>query len=301
MQSARFKAIIALIIANIIWGGASPIFKWSLTNIPPFTLAFWRFGLAALLLFPFIAKDFLKVERADIPKVLLFGLSGVTFNITFFFLGLRLSPSINAAIISTTQPIILLVIGALLLREKIEPHELLGTLVSFAGILMIILLPFLSNGFKGEIMALGNLFFVLATLGAVGQAFFGKKLFLKYPTLPMTFWSFTIGALSFLPFFLWENSGGSLWLSNLALPGYFGIIYGAFLSSALAYSLYDWGLSKIEASETGIFTYLMPVTATVLAVTFFNEKITSQFFWGAILIVLGITVAQMHLHKTSKT
>lgn len=296
----RNKAIIALVIANVIWGGASPIFKWSLTNIPPFTLAFWRFGLASLLLFPFVLKNFLKVKRSDLLKVFLFGLSGVTFNITFFFLGLELSPSINSAIIGTTQPIMLLLIGALFLKEKIETHELLGTLISFAGILTIIILPFLANGFKGEIMALGNLFFVLATLGAVGQAYFGKKLFVKYETLPMTFWSFAIGTVSFLPFFVWENSNGSIWLSQLALPGFFGVIYGAFLSSALAYSLYDWGLSKIEASEAGIFTYLMPVTATALAVTFFGEKITSQFVWGAILIILGISVAQIHLHKKSQ-
>lgn len=293
----RLKATLALILANVIWGAASPLFKWSLENIPPFTLAFLRFSLASFLLLPFISKDIFRLKRTDMPQIILFALSGITINITFFFWGLKLAPSVNAAFISTTQPLILLLLGAFLLQEKVEPHEVFGTIVSFTGVLLIILIPLMTSGLQGETVVLGNLFFVLATLGAVGQAYFGKKLFATNKSLPITFWSFTIGAFTFLPFFLWEQTTNPSWVMELGTPGIVGIFYGAIFSSALAYSFYDWGLSKIEASETGIFSYLMPITSVLVAILFFGEKLSRQFGIAAFLIILGITVAQIRLHK----
>src|SRR3989337_1766625 len=89
------KAILALILANIIWGATPPIFKWSLTNIEPFTLAFLRFFIGALILFPLISGS-LEIKRRDWGKLLLLSLFGITINISFFFLGLERAPSINA-------------------------------------------------------------------------------------------------------------------------------------------------------------------------------------------------------------
>jgi drug/metabolite transporter (DMT)-like permease len=57
LSDKRKLAIIALIISNTIWGAASPIFKWSLQNVHPFTLAYLRFALAVFVLFPFVYKD----------------------------------------------------------------------------------------------------------------------------------------------------------------------------------------------------------------------------------------------------
>ncbi|MFH0863944.1 MAG: EamA family transporter [Candidatus Gottesmanbacteria bacterium] len=296
-MSARKKAILALIIANIIWGGASPIFKWGLTNIAPFTLAFIRFAGAAIIILPFTYKKIFNINKQYINKIILFGFLGVTLNISFFFAGLKLSPSINASIIAATEPLILLLIGAFLLKENVERHEIVGTLISLFGVFTIILLPILSNGLSGELMALGNFFFIIAALGAVGQAFFGKQLFKYNDTLPITFWSFLIGAVSFLPVFIIELIDNPLWYQHLDKPGLTAIFYGIFFSSALAYFLYDWGLSKIEASETGIFTYIMPITALLIAVPFFGEKITWQFILGTLFIVTGIIIAQIHLHK----
>lgn len=301
-MSSRYKAIIALIIANVVWGAASPIFKWSLTNISPFTLAFLRFSLAAIILFPFVYQKFPQIKREDFFKIFLFGFSGVTLNIAFFFWGLKLAPSINAAVIATLQPLLLLLLGAFFLKENVQLIEVLGTLVSFAGVLIIILFPLLTDGFQAQITLWGNFLLLIATLGAVGQAFFGKQLFRKFSSLPLTFLAFFIGAISFFPLCLyewWHNPG---WLGNLQIPGLVGIIYGVILSSTIAYSLYDWALSQIEASETGIFTYLMPITAILIAVPVFGEKITLPFIIGSIFVILGILLTERRvsyrpLHK----
>lgn len=294
-NSARLKPLLAIALASIIWGAASPIFKWSLTNIPPFTLAFLRFSLAALILYPFLQKKFYPLEKRDFTQVFLFGFSGITLNISAFFLGLRLAPSINASIIGTIQPLILLTLGAFYLKEKVEKMEIAGTLISLIGILIIILSPFLTDSQAAEISFLGNLFFILAMLGAVGQTIVGKKLFNKYPDpLPITFYAFIVGAFSFFPLFIIEYLKNPGWLGNLDLAGGFGIFYGVVFSSLLAYVFYDYGLSKIEASETGVFNYLMPITAVLIAVPFFGEKLTIPFILGCILVILGIFLTERH-------
>jgi len=78
--------ILALIITNLIWGAASPIFKFALQNIPPFTLAFIRFFSAGLIFIPFVFIYRQKVSWLDQIKILWIGFFGVTINIAFFFM-----------------------------------------------------------------------------------------------------------------------------------------------------------------------------------------------------------------------
>ena len=286
--STRQKAILALIVTNIIWGGASPIFKYSLQNIPPFTLAFLRFEIAALLLLPFVYKEFKNThnEKENIKDIILFSLSGVTFNIIFFFLGLKLTESINAPIISSSGPIFIIIFSLIFLKEKFEKKEFIGSVISFSGILLIVIQPLFQKGFDGSI--LGNIFLLLATLGAVGQTLIGRKLTQKYPPLPLTFISFVIGSLTFIPFAATEVGH----LPPLDLRGIVGIVYGAIFSSALAYSLFAWGLSKMEASEAGLFTYVDPIVAIAIAYPLLGEKPTIFFAFGAIMVFAGIFIAE---------
>jgi len=86
--------VLALIIANIIWGMASPIFKFALTNIPPFTLAFIRFFFAGLIFLPLALNKWQKLTTRQWLEILLIGFFGITINISFFFLGVVKTESI---------------------------------------------------------------------------------------------------------------------------------------------------------------------------------------------------------------
>lgn len=301
--SVRSKAIAALIIANLIWGAASPVFKWSLTSISPFILAFLRFFFASLILFPFALKELKQIKLELLPKITIFTLLGITFNISFYFLGLKLAPATNAAIIASIQPFILVIFGAWLLKEKITRREMAAAIISFLGILIIIVTPLLGDGAQAEMFLIGNIFFLLATIGAIGNALVGKKILDKDNLLAVTFASFAIGALTFLPFALYEHLQNPMWYLNLGVSGYVGIVYGAVFSSAIAYWLYMIGLNGMEASETGIFGYLMPLSAVIIGVLFFEESITPSFVLGSCLIVLGLVLQELGafrslLHKS---
>ena len=297
-SSNRRQAIIALIIANLIWGAASPVFKWSLTTIPPFILAFLRFFIASLLILPFAYKELKQIKLQLLPKLIIFTFLGITFNISFFFLGLKLAPSINAAIIASIQPFILVIIGAWFLRENITRREMTAALISFLGILIIIIAPLIGDGYKAEMFLIGNLFFLLATLGAIGNTIVGKIILNKNNLLGITLISFLIGALTFLPFALYEHFQNPQWYLNIGVSGYVGIVYGAVFASALAYHLYMVGLNGMEASETGIFGYLMPLAAVIIGVLFFSEAITLSFIAGSGLIIVGLILQEMSFFRS---
>lgn len=292
--SSKQKAVIALIIANTIWGAASPIFKWSLQDIPLFTLAYLRFFIASLILFPFAIKRNLKIAPKHFPHLVALTLCGITLNITFFFMGLNLAPSINAPIIASSGPIILILASIFILKEHPSRKTIVGTLVSLIGVFVIIGRPLFEEGFNIDAFW-GNMFFLIATIGAVGHTIINKEIADKYSSLVITFYSFLLGSLTFLPFFVyetWQNGG----LVQLDIRGSIGLIFGIFLSSTLAYSLFHWSMSRISASEVGIFTYIDPVVATVIAIPLLGEVVTPLFIIGSFFVFAGIFVAEGRLH-----
>lgn len=287
-MSNRKKAAIALIIANVIWGASAPIFKWALNNISPFTLAFFRFGLSSIIIFPLVFKN-LTIQKEDLGKVLLLAVVGIGIHISSYLFGLTLTPSINAPIIASSGPVFLIIASIFFLHEKPKKRVILGTLISLFGVLIIIIRPFLEHGFAGSFF--GNLLILLAVLTSVLYVIISKQLLKKYSPTLITFWSFLIGAFTFLPFFLHELKGSNI-LFTIDYRGTIGILYGVLLCSTGAYLLYQWGIAKIKAQEIGIFTYLDPIAALAVAIPLLGEVITPIYVFGSIFVFSGIFVAQ---------
>lgn len=290
--SKKQQAILGLILANIIWGAASPIFKWSLTNIAPFTLAYLRFLIASLIFLIFY-KKFLPIEKKDWIKVVLIGITGVFLNITFFFFGLKTSSAINAPIIATAGPIFVLTGAVLFLKEHPRPRLILGLIIALIGVITIVIQPILIQGTDASFW--GNLLFILATLAAVSHTLFAKEPLKKYGAQTITFWTFFIGSVSFFPFAFWEWQANPDWLLQIDIRGAIGILFGAFLSSALAYFLWHRGLEVLETSETQVFVYLDPVAAIILAWFLLGETPTFIYLFGSALVFLGIWTAERRI------
>lgn len=278
---------LSIAAACLIWGAASPIFKWSLTNIPVFTLAYFRFSIAALLLLPFV-KNKLHIEKKDIPTVFFIGLTGITLNISFFFWGLEKTSSINSSIIIASEPLFIILFSIIFLKERPKKKLWLGILLSVIGFLIII-----EKSLKGTNNGtlLGDLFILFATLAYVTQTIISKKIFEKYEAITITFWSFLVGTITFLPPFMYEALKPH-WLENLNVQGIIGIAFGAFLSSAAAYFLYNWGIKQIEISKSAVFNYLNPVSGIIIAIPLLGEKITPSFLVGALLVFIGVYITQ---------
>lgn len=293
LKNNHFRtAVLALIVANIIWGAAPPIFKWALADIGPFTLAFLRFSIASVIILPFAYKH-LTIKKEDIAEVFLIGFLGVTINIAFFFLGLKYAPSINASIIGSAGPIFLILFAFIFLKEKSRRKVIAGSFLGLAGVLLIMFKPLLSN--EPNLDLLGNSFFFLAMLGGLGHTLIGRELLKKYEPAGITFWSFFVGALCFLPFFISENINQTF-LSNITFPVIVGVTFGAILCSTVAYFLFFWALKYMPAAETGVFVYLDPIVTVLVALPLLGEKPDAFYYIGALFVFFGIYLAEGRLH-----
>src|SRR5579872_2772438 len=204
-------AVLALIISNIIWGAAAPIFKWSLQNIHPFTLAFLRFFLPALLILVFRPKSIV-IKTKDIFAFLMAGLLGISINVGGFFLGIEKTLSINSPIISSSGPVFLILASVMFLKEHPTRKMLLGNLIGLTGVFLIIMQPFVHAGTKTSLNTFeGNLFLLIATFGSIGGTIFIKKLAKQYHAFTIAFWTFLIGSLTFVPFSFQEVAKYGFW------------------------------------------------------------------------------------------
>ncbi len=285
-------AILCLIAANIIWGAAAPIFKWTLQDINPLTFAFLRFFLSALVILPFAYKR-LRIKREDIYTLVFLSVMGLAFRIAYNFYGLKFAPSINELVIASTAPVFLLIGAIALFHEKARKKLLLGMILSFVGVIVIVVEPVITSGI--DISFMGNIFFLVAMCLSVVYILLLKELAPKYHVITLLFWTFAIAAITLLPFAGFEIVRSNF-ETDLSMKVLIGIAFAVFFSTVLAHFLNLYGVKYIKASEVGLFSYVDPFIGIAIAQPLLGEYITPHYLIGAVLVFAGIFIAENRLH-----
>ncbi len=294
------KSYLLVIIATLLWGGSPAIMKFTLEQVPIFSLAFMRFFFASLvmafIIYAFYKKpnNNLKIARRDWLTFFLAGFFGVTLNISFFFLALKLSPAISASILIAADPILTLVLAHFYLKEKFRLHLILATIVGIIGIAIIVGRPF---GVTTLAQTIGGIFMILASATAAIHEIISKKLLKNYSGEIVAFYSMFVGACTFLPLAIFELSQNTFWISHVNLAGILGILYGIFGASLIAYWAWMKGLAKLGAGEAAFFFYLDPVFGAILAMIILGERLTAQTVIGALFITAAVFLAEYHRKK----
>lgn len=299
MNPYRLRAYIYLIIVELIWGIASCVIKFTLKELPPFSFLAYRFFLSALVLVPILIASNKKLPRYDKSfwLLILAGFLATTVNLGLLFWGLSLTTVLDESLISITAPILIIIAGAIYLREHVTKKEKLGVAITLAGALTIIIQPLLESKILATDNILGNLLIFLSALSWVAYVIISKKaLKEKVHPLVITVISFVVGLITIIPLALWEAGSPVKFASSitsLSLNGHLGVIYMALVSGALGYFLFSLGQKTIEASEATVFSYLKPLFAVPLAIIWLGEKITLPFVVGSIIITIGVAIAEI--------
>ena len=290
--------IIAIIIAELIWGAAPPIFKLSLNSIPPFTLAFIRFFFAGLIFLPFALKKYKKLTGHQWYLILLGSLFGVVINVSAFFVGLQYAPSINVNIISAVGPLVLYIMSIVILHERAHPQVLRGMFISFIGVLIIFFAPFYKTIFKEDIFSIsvvfGNILFVIAMLSNMLQLVINKKIIAQVDVIVIVCMQFLIGSVVYFPLMLGELRFWSFTQMNSG--AWVGVLYGVLFSSAIAYYFFALALKNMSAQKLGVFDYMKPIITVAVAIPLLGEYPDAFFIVGGILIFIGIFISERHPH-----
>ena len=168
-------------------------------------------------------------------------------------------------------------------------------IIALGGVLVIVLAPLILNGSViYEQQAVGNLLMFVATIFGVLHAFLIKKLSGKIGALQISLVVFVSGALSFLPFTFGEMQSWSI--ESVTMKGWFALLFGIFFVSLGAYTLIHYALTKIAASDVGMFAYMDQVIALLIAWPLLGEKPDVFYFIGSLLVFGGIYIAERRIH-----
>lgn len=282
---------LAVLVAHLIWGANFVVAKLALNEFPVMTLAFLRFGLAVILIVPFLFKlnvDHAKIKIEDIPKLVFAGLFITTVNISLFYEGLQRTTAIDASVLHLLVPVLSLFAGWWFLKEKVYWINLIGILIGLIGAISIIGIPVILTGSFASSNLVGNTIIIISCVTFVIGAVVLKDLLKKYDPLVLNVIMFAIGAATFIfPAYI-DYVNNPQWVENVSILGFLSLIYITLLSTITAFFLLSWGLKRITVTHAHIFQYIEPAIAATLAVPLLGERISYSFIVGTCLVVLGV-------------
>ena len=292
MNPHRLKAYFYLIVVTIIWGLAEPVIKYTLGGIPPLLFLVYRFSLSAFLaivIFAITGAGFPK-DKKVIFELFLYGFIA-TLSLALLFFGLEKTTVLDAVIINLINPLIISAAGVYFLKEHVTKREKFGMAIALLGTIVTVAEPLIQNG-HGLTRLSGNILIFFYLLAAAASAVLAKKL-LKAGVNPLflTNFFFILGFAVLLPFALPRYTLSSL--AGIPLSYHLGVIFMAMISGSFAYYLSNKAQKTIEIGEASVFSYLYPVIAAPIAVMWLKEKITPMLILGAVIITVGVVIAEL--------
>lgn len=194
--------------------------------------------------------------------------------------------------IAAAGPLLTLVLAHKFLNESVKKNMMLGSIIGMVGFIIVVINPLLTSGFSMSII--GNFLLLLSTLTWIYYELMAKKMHKKYDSKTITFYTFFFGSLPLLPFAM---SSFYLLPELIKLPVFiFGITWGILITSLLAFFVWQWGLAKLTLSRAGFFAYVDPIVATIASIIILGETLSQHFVVGALLIFIGLYVAENTIH-----
>ncbi len=278
------------ILAMMCWGMTFVWTKQVLGVFEPITVLLFRLIISSIILWVFILSTglFQRVEPTDRKQFLFTAL----FSPFLYFIGETfglkyVSPTVGAVII-TTIPVVTPIGARVFLKERLGWINLLGLVISFAGVMIII---FSDEIEKGATIT-GILFLAFAVLVSVGYTVFVKRLTERYNSFTIVTMQNTIGILYFLPlYFIMDHQtimsaqpGINTWLSLVAL---------AVFGSTLAFLFFTNALRILGANRSSVFTNLIPVFTAFFAWVLLGESLSWIKVAGIGVVITGVLFVQL--------
>lgn len=285
-MSSSFKAHIALWVASLIYG-----FNYSIAkDVMPVYLQPLGFivlrAAGALILFwlsgLFVQKE--KIRKKDMIMLAIAALFGVAINQMMFFAGLNITTPINAAIIMTSNPIVVLLFAGFVIRERITLTKTAGIAFGITGAISLLLLR--GDLHFGSETMLGDFYILINSLSFAIYIVMIKPYFQKYHFVTIMKWVFLFGFFYVLPFGVsdlpdvkWNELPSVIWLE---------ITFVVVATTFLAYLLNMYSLKHLSPSVVSSYIYLQPVLATFIALYLGKDQLTVIKVISTILIFAGV-------------
>ena len=285
-MSKRTWALIAAMMVSLIYGVSYTIAKDVMPQyVKPFGFILVRvFGATILfwLVSFFGPKE--TIDKKDFPRIIVAALFGVAINMLTFFKGLSFTSPISASVIMVTTPIIVLILSAIVMKERMLKQRVFGIILGLLGTAFLILYgKSIENATNAS---LGNL---LIFINASAYAFYliiVKKLMDKYNAFTFVKWIYTFGLLMVLPFG-WNEYREIQW-QTIPTTILWEIGFVVLFTTFFTYLFNLVSMRELKPTTVAVFIYLQPLFATVFAISLRKDELTMVKIVSAVLIFVGV-------------
>ena len=286
-MSPRSLALLAATVAGAIYGVNHTVAKGLMPDvIQPYGFILLRIS-GALLLFWLIGLFFPseKIDRSDWFRIISCAFLGMTLNMLMFFKGLSLSTPINSSVVITLVPVILLVMSAIFIKEKITWLKSIGIGLGLIGALLLIFFGIKTQPNAPNI-PLGNILFIINAFSYSTYLIVVKPLVAKYSSITLMKWFFLFAFIINIPIGFSELS--MVKWSELSAVSIWQLVFVVVGTTFLTYLFNIFALKQLRPSTIGALIYLQPVLAVIYAVLVGADKLTPLRIGAALLIFTGV-------------
>ena len=285
-------AYLFLFLSVLFWAGNFIVGKYaSYYQIPPFSLNFYRWFFAWLILLPFTYKEIISKKNYILENYkfyILLGITSVTIFNSIVYYSLNFTQVISGVLMISTIPVMIMFISSILKIERTNIFQILGVICSFIGVILIIT--------KANFDLLVNLDFnkgdltmVVAMLSWATYSALLKKRKHELSQLSLLEVIITFGLIFLIPIYITEYSLG--FEITLNKPFILVLIYVVLFPGLAAFICWIKGISLIGPNRSGVFLHLMPILSALMAMIIFKEKFMLYHLLGAFFILSGIILS----------
>ena len=292
-MSSKFNlAYIFLFFSVLFWAGNFIVGKIASNyEIPPFSLNFYRWFFAWLILAPFTIPEILKkinYVKKNLIYLIILGITSVTIFNSIVYYALNFTQVISGVLMISTIPVMIIFISSLLKTDKTNIFQILGVILSFVGVIAIIT--------KADIELIkqlkfnkGDLTMVVAMLSWATYSALLKQKKHELTQLSLLEVIITFGLMFLIPIYFIEMQMG--YLIKLDTPFILTLTYVVLFPGIISFICWIKGIALIGPNRSGIFLHLMPILSAIMAMILFKEKFMFYHFLGAIFILSGIILS----------
>lgn len=287
-MNSQLKAHLGLLGTNLFFAINYSAVKYFTSNhiAGSFGINIIRVGISLVLFWSLFLfdKPKIKIEKKDIPAFMICALTAIALNQMLFIKGLAFTFPIHAALLTLITPILITIIAARVLKEKITAAKIAGLVLGIAGAALLV--GSREDSAPGENSMLGDTLVILSSVAYTFYFILVKPLMKKYSPIQVVRWIFTFGFLMILPFsyqefnhIAWQSFSFKEWffLFLIVVPGTF-----------FAYIFNVYGIQKLSASLAGMYIYSQPVFAVIIAMVFLKEEFSFHKIIAGLLIGMGV-------------
>lgn len=288
----------ALLLNVVIASGTFLVAKGTLVEFPPLPLAMFRFVLATLVLWPIarLLRPHVRIERSDRSRIVMLGVLGVLLNQGLFLIGMQWASASHAALLYALTPAFVVLFGMSGAATRPTAAGVAGIALAFAGVLTLLL----QRGLHFETASLrGDLVILVAVVTWALYLVLGRTVTRRYGSLVVTSEAMLAGTIAFLPIGLLSLT--QFHPAKITMPAWSGLLYLAWLTSALNYVIWFWGLEHLKPASVAIMTNLQPLFTVAMAWVFLHEPLPAGFVVPTVLVLAGVWLTQAESLRAAKT